>query len=189
MSKRFLVSLFLSLVSSGAHAVEIDCGKLPHARCQQIIDKALATNDQGGERVSSIGTIFTRDTSKPALGEAYRDPSGLIWGSIVRLEGKVNKMVQRDAESYCISSGARLPTRSDVYQLEKFLGEGTTTGYSPFLVDGITEVLPDFTTQWIWLSEREGYGGSYGTAFLGSRQFQPLISTLNPHAFRCVAPR
>lgn len=108
-----------------------------------IASFVFASDDQ---RVSSTGAVFNRDISIPALGEAYRDPSGLIWGSIVMAQGKVNAMTQYSADKYCKDVGARLPTKEEFEQLAKYLGNGTAQGYSPYLADGKTDFLPGLTS-------------------------------------------
>ncbi len=101
------------------------------------------------KRVSKAGAEFNRDVSQPALGEAYRDPSGLIWGNII------NRMNQYDADKYCKAVGARLPTKSEFEQLAKYLGYRTSGGYNPYLADGRSDVLPGLS-QYVFWSSSEG---------------------------------
>ncbi len=75
------------------------------------------------QRASSIGSIFTRNTSNLALGEAYTDPSGLIWGATARdAQGQIRMMNQQAAVDYCKTIGARLPTIYEFVQLTKYRG-------------------------------------------------------------------
>jgi hypothetical protein len=142
---------------------------------------------KANQRVSNTGAIFTRDTTIPALGEAYRDPSGLIWGSIVTAEGQVNIMDQYDAEKYCNAINTRLPTREEFEQLAKYLGKGTANGYSPYLADGKTEILPGLSSHRFWSSSVNPYWhddafyfiGTYGYFFWGTRY-------LGRESVRCV---
>lgn len=145
--------LIFSLSSLDAHAKRI-CSSI--AECQDMIKQAQTRiqnlSTPGGQRVSSTGAVFIRDVSVPALGEAYRDPSGLIWGSIVIDQGMVNKMNYVDAKKYCKDGGARLPTMEELEQLAKYLGKDTAGGYRPYLADGKTDFLPGLNKNWFWSS-------------------------------------
>lgn len=103
-------------------------------------------------RVSVTGAVFTRDRSNPGLGKAYLDPSGrLLWGDLVRSAiGNIRVFSQGQAENYCQSIGARLPTSEDFKKLGEYLGADYSSGdleahqprYSPYTQDGLTPVLP-----------------------------------------------
>ncbi len=97
--------------------------------------------------VPSTGAVFTRDHSNSKLGLAYRDPSGLIWGSPSSVF-----MTQYDGKELCESIGARLPTREEFQSLAVYLGRDSSQGFSPFLADGKTEVLPGTVRKWFWSS-------------------------------------
>jgi hypothetical protein len=108
---------------------------------------------------SNTGAVFARDISNPALGEAYRDPSGLVWGSIVMDQGKPRIMTKYDADKYCRSVGGRLPTEGEADQLARYLGKGTNSGgsivkgYTPYSVENFNvEVLPELSSYWFWSS-------------------------------------
>lgn len=157
MSKRFLSAALLSLFAIG----ESGFAQLPICNsvqeCQAVIFQAETrlqelSNGHSSQRISSTGAIFTRDTSNSALGVAYKDPSGLIWGGLVTALGKIHKMDQFDAEKYCIVGGARLPTKEEFDQLAKYLGKGTAQGYSPYLADGKTDFLPGLSQYTFWSS-------------------------------------
>lgn len=99
-------------------------------------------------RISILDAVFVRDTTNSLIGEAYKDPSGLIWGSLVP-----QKMNQYDADKYCLSLGARLPTRHEFIRLARFLGNDTTFGYNPYLAkDSSTYLLPGLSEYWYWTS-------------------------------------
>ena len=112
------------------------------------------------QKTSNTGAIFVRDTSIPALGEAYRDPKGVIWGS-VWMTTWMNQVIPRrpsldEARQYCskikLADGktAHLPTADDFARLAKYLGDGSPKGYSPFSADGKTPVLADLDKQDYW---------------------------------------
>jgi hypothetical protein len=170
--------LIFSVFSLEAHARQV-YNSIPERQdlIKQIQIRIQELSNTGGQRVSSTGAVFTRDTSVPALGEAYRDPSGLIWGSIVMAQGKVNWMNQYDADKYCKDGGARLPTKEEFEQLAKYLGIGTARGYSPYLADGKTDFLPGLSGYAFWSSSvlpsysnhAYGYDGSNGGVYYDYR--------------------
>ncbi len=90
MSKRIFPVVLLSLlaVGQGAFAKQV-CNTI--TECQDGQARLQELSNVGGQRTSNIGAVFVRDASIPALGEAYKDPSGLIWGSIVstKMGGKM----------------------------------------------------------------------------------------------------
>jgi len=101
----------------------------------------------GDQRVSVSGAIFNGDISNPALGKAYRDPSGLIWGSII-----FETLDQDGASRTCHARNARLPTREEFQALSKYLGSGSAQGYSYYTADHSTPVLPGLGDLWFWSS-------------------------------------
>lgn len=190
-SRLLLISLLiLSIFTLEAHASQV-CNSIPE--CQNVIKQAqiriqeLSNTD--GQRVSNTGAVFNRDISVPALGEAYRDPSGLIWGSIVMVQGKVNKMNQYDADKYCEDGGARLPTKEEFEQLAKYLGKGTAQGYSPYLADGKTDFLPGLSNYWFWSSSAYPYDSNDAHDFYGNYGDVAFAYRVHSRAARCVAGR
>jgi hypothetical protein len=170
------------------------------------IASAPSRPSTGEERVSPrTGAVFIRDTSLPELNEAYRDPSGLIWGSIVMDQGRVITTTPNNARDICSRAGARLPTKEEFEQLAKFLGQVTAQGYSPYLADGITDFLPGLSKNFFWAEpgppviwyrygifpEARSYdfffAGGYGGVHPSERNRSPdLRSNI---AVRCVARR
>jgi hypothetical protein len=122
------------------------------------------------QHISNIGTIYTLDTSQPALGKSYRDPSGLIWGAPVTIQGETAKMTGHDGAQYCSSlgNGFHLPTLGDFKQLMTNLGYGPHSDYSPYAADGTTEMLPNLVESKYWTST--GYDGNAAFIFLGGNQ-------------------
>lgn len=179
--------LIFSLSSLEAHANEV-CHLI--TECQNVIKQAqtriqeLSSTDR--QIVSSrTGAVFTRDVSVPALEEAYRDPSGLIWGSIVLTEGKVKMMSQYDAYKYCKDLGVRLPNKEEFKQLSKYLGEDSNQRYSPYLVDGDERI--DFLSNTFWSSSTNTNGSNSGYAFKGLVAHIFLSYNGYHAAVRCVA--
>lgn len=86
------------------------------------------------QRTTVSGSVFTRDNKYPRLGEAYRDPSGLIWGEPFE--------PSRYNPGTCQQLGFRGPTVAEFVNLASYLGEGSPRGYSPKTSDGRSDVLP-----------------------------------------------
>jgi hypothetical protein len=146
-----------------------------------IADTAPTAGDQ---HISVTGAIFTRDTSNPALGEAYRDPSGLIWGNPFK-DGDRTTLSYAAAEEYCKNAGGRLPTAVEFQRLRsEYLGYdayATETHYNPFLADGKTDVLPGLSRSFFW--------GKAGVFFDGTNGEEAFISLGHGDEFhvRCVS--
>lgn len=196
MSKRFrfLSTILLSLFAIGqsAFAEQPICKSIQE--CQTVISQAEArlqelSNGGSSKRTSSTGAIFTPDTSNPSLGEAYKDPSGLIWGRLVMAHGETNPMSQYDADKYCKDGGARLPTKEEFEQLAKYLGKGTANGYNPYLADGKTDLLPGLSGHWFWSSSVSPNGTDNAFSFNGYNGLVYYGSRSSSYAVRCVAGR
>ncbi len=99
------------------------------------------------------------------LGESWRDPSGLVWGDLVKkADGSPNYMSWYAAETYCASKGARLPSQAEqktlgIYldALYKISTDGTfeydESGNVLFRYDyrGYqAKILPHIADEWIW---------------------------------------
>ncbi|MCE3009185.1 MAG: hypothetical protein LW875_01065 [Proteobacteria bacterium] len=163
------------------------------SECQDAMSKVLVQShglsSSNQKRVSNTGAVFIRDTSVPALGEAFRDPSGLIWGDIVRAQDAVKLMNGVRAEDYCQAAGVRLPESEEFERLAEYLGQGTSLGYSPFLADGKTDFLSGLSDNFFWSGTASGFDvfvnryvfyGADGGIRIGHR-FQHLL------AVRCVS--
>ena len=188
---RFVVVLYAIFIATpAAFAKQPICNTVQE--CRDVISQLQArlqklTDVNGSQRVSVTGAVFTRDTSNLALGEAYRDPSGLIWGNVVTTpQGKIERMTQYDAEKYCQSIGARLPTVEEFEQLAKYLGKGTAEGYDPYLTDGKTEILPEIADYAFWsASVNSNYRGD-SWIFGSSNGSLPQLLRNGTFAVRCV---
>lgn len=111
------------------------------AEVQQPIDPNL--------RTTVTGAKYIRDFSHSKLGEAYRDPSGLIWGDVVSDQaGKWIKLRQEAAEDYCKKLNARLPTETETFRLATDFGYDNTfrnpKSYQPFQRGTKDTVLPNW---------------------------------------------
>lgn len=104
------------------------------------------------EKVSVTGAVFTLNLSHPPLGNAYQDPSGVIWGDLVIENNRVVQTDASSAEAYCESIGARLPSLEEYKNLAKYLGYGSRGGYSPDTQDGSDMILLGLPFHWYWTS-------------------------------------
>ncbi len=137
--------------------------------------------------------IFTRDTSVPALGEAWRDESGVIWGDLVVHrtsvvpERSIRVTLHSVAAAYCDRIGAQLPSRTDFERLSEYLGATAASdreGYTP-------QILPNLD-RYYWASwvHPDGYSdspfyfdGRTGIIYNDPKEYVEYFST------RCVARR
>jgi hypothetical protein len=137
----------------------------------------------------STGAIFTRDTSNFELGLAFRDPSGIIWGEPLKVNNSQVRLSLVEADQACQQIGARLPSARETKALLLFLGLHSAQGYSPFIANSRTNILPGLTKEhffslrkplfWIaglnyWSLEmrRPGdMGVSKGTAYMTKVQY------------------
>ncbi len=113
-------------------------------------------------KISAAGFKFVLDTSNPKLGEAYMDPSGLVWGSLAKQNGEIIRMSEDDAESYCEDIGAHLPTEPEFKQLAIYLGRQTASGYSPLIMNSKAELLPELSgTYKSWSASNDRYSDNH----------------------------
>ena len=159
MKSKVVASLFVFAMASSASA-QVVCSDL--SECRSLRDRVNARiaelegcvpptpTTRIAHGANEQETTFTRDTSIAALGEAWRDPSGMIWGDIVRNEDhsiryedhSIRYMDQFQATTYCESKGATLPSREDFVRLRGYMG--ATTAASEYSGAGFTpQVLPN----------------------------------------------
>lgn len=200
MSKRlfkFAVVQVLILSSSiFSHAKSLQC--LTEQSCDQIIRQAEHVKLLFKERTTKLGVKYIRDQSIPGLGEAYRDPQGLIWGApIVDADGEPVKMTLKDAKTLCSSIQARLPSAAEYKRLIASLlnrNEFRWSFYSDTHIEGSKlEFLPGLTwKEYFWTSSpfEPGYKPDIVLAiFSGSHLniFGDYINDNKEFAVRCVA--
>ncbi len=123
--------------------------------CNDLIDAARlqihSLRTKAGEnRVSASGATFTGvDLSTypapiiEALGQAYRDPSRLIWGDVFRsfeFGGDYSFIGFKAANEFCKTRGARLPSKSEFMGLATYLE--SSGKYSSLIPNSKISVLP-----------------------------------------------
>ncbi|MBY0371159.1 hypothetical protein K2X33_10765 [bacterium] len=126
-------------------------------------------------RTTRNGTKFTQPTSEDLtalgitdlikFGEAWEDPTGVIWGDVARgKDGFPKTMSHAAASAYCAGIGARLPTGyvdsqngkgknpktdSDFVRLRKYMGAKRGTEFrKPEAKDYNPEILPNLAVEY-----------------------------------------
>lgn len=170
--KTFFVMTLSLLATSVVYAAPI-CNTLENCLSlqTQVAARIRELSPTPVTRTTISGHKFTQVTNRPALGNAWKDESGVIWGDlVVGSDGNPKTMMRQEARDYCNSLSDDqhqylLPTNAQFEQLSKYLGDGSASGYNP-------EILPNLIRNRVWSgSHRVGHTGyvfygSYGT--LGS---------------------
>jgi hypothetical protein len=153
-STAFAVDSGCSNPKSASYGIELCVNMRAQAKVRANIIKS-----EGGLRVPETGALFVRDTRYPKLGEAYRDPSGIIWGNIAIAETQPStfRVTFSFAERFCESIGARLPTQTEALKLLAYLGTPSKEFKDTYLVrntlaDGRTEIIPALGEGYFWTS-------------------------------------
>jgi hypothetical protein len=162
-----LLPLAMPSLIASVKCAEPDADKVPDTQVLAPASPATPSQDSVGPRPpapppptarsprrlevveAADGTPFEKITWITSLGEAWRDPSGIVWGDIVRgPDGEVVYMTQNQAFASCEMIGARLPTQKEFMELRKFLGAfgvDMIAGYTP-------QILPNLDRHYFWTS-------------------------------------
>ena len=156
---------------------------------------AFAECEPGEERETKTGAVFTCDDSYPDLGEAWRDPSGLIWGDTVKeTDGTIHGMNHYNAIAYCDSIDARLPSKEEFIQFRQYMGAQPERlmGYSHH----DDKILPNLKSYRFWSSSVDpdnidlayDFNGDDGFIYYGFRNFDDSKRSGGDYygAVRCV---
>lgn len=180
MIKKIICLLLLFVTACASNAKKESNSSENFNRNTASVDKEAQTSDTVCNKLEVIaantGVIFTRDTSNSKLGEAYRDPSGLIWGEIMS-----QSMDYKNADKACKQIGARLPLIREFYDLRGFLGQHS---YSTKQAYGPDEILPGLSGNLFW-SSSDGRSGSI-QVFNGSTGDVAEAYSYKPLSVRCV---
>ncbi|MCX6123615.1 MAG: hypothetical protein NTV34_02525 [Proteobacteria bacterium] len=121
------------------------CNSVTGAHSSSLLEQHSKSMDPQEPRTTLSGYVFARDTSNPKLGEAWRDPLGMIWGDIVlKADGSHARFNLKDATEYCKNIGAQIPTVDDFGRLSDYLGRlvpGATAGYKPQILPNLTQTF------------------------------------------------
>jgi len=144
---------------------------------------------------------WTRDTSKPKLGEAWRDPSGMIWGDIAKKEdGSPHFMTHKNATAYCAglkdaqgkSIGAVLPIWEDFIRLREYMGakSGSDEGYAPQVLPNLTYTENGQTrSRYFWSSSVDPDYSNFAYDFDGRLGGSYYRNVDDYRSVRCVVAR
>ena len=145
-------------------------------------------------RRTTTGAVFTR-VEREGFGEAWRDPSGMIWGDIAKnADGSIRHMDQYQATEYCQSLGAQLPSREDFVRLREYMGarSGTYEGYSPQVIPNLTRNEGGRTySNYFWSSSVHPGASGLAYVFDGRRGgiYDDDRAPSDDGAVRCAARR
>jgi hypothetical protein len=177
MLKPFITPIILFMSIQHSFSTTENCQTIQ--ACELVIKNAQLKISELSKleiRYSQSGAKFVRDTSVPALGVAYRDPSGLIWGSALKRDGKFLTFSRyTDAITYCERGGVRLPDIKELEKLSGYLGTGSANGFSNKAIDGL-EMIPGLNGY----SDQLGFyfmsatRGDYGEIYLNGRNGNTL---------------
>jgi hypothetical protein len=183
---------------------------------------ASALDSEPQTKTTLNGAVFTRvsrqelraagvvDPDAFGFPEAWRDPSGVIWGDVSKnADGSFATMDHFQAEAHCRRLGAQLPSGwpesppgagsrdSDFVRLRKYLGAGYAagdefpTGYKPQILPNQTYInqVYEVASKWEWSSTL--VPNSYNAwAFLGSYgrlYHRDILQVPSQKVARCVA--
>ena len=141
-------------------------------------------NCQAAEtRTTTTGAIYTLSTNLAQVGEAWKDPRGLIWGDIIFDDEYANLFNWLDAKKACEKKGARLPTLQEVIALRVDLGASRSAPLDG-MIDGYrAQVLPHMN-EGFWTSTLDPCCGGSATSYSGSyRAFNSSDGTIYDGAF------
>jgi hypothetical protein len=139
------------------------------------------------------------------LGEAWEDPSGMIWGDAKKTDGFPSDTDHEEAMTYCYDNGAEGPSGyleeqngkngfpnqdSDFVRLRKYMGAKAPVwgfekpiGYSP-------QVLPNLKWFWLWSTSVNPNDTSTVQIFGGSDgRIGPTYRIYKSFQVRCVVRR
>jgi hypothetical protein len=150
----------------------------------------MADNDYplGDPEHTVAGVVYNRVTGRSdlaALGRMWRNSKDLnqpIWGDTVKLkDGSTRTMKYEDAQTYCASIGARLPTRAEFQKLVVDFGYPKHPYYQP-------DFLPNLTQRKFWTSTTSEINPDSIFVFDGNKGSQSLQRVTDDNiSVRCVA--
>jgi hypothetical protein len=129
---------------------------------------------------TASGHLFQKIHSLPALGEAWKDDSGIVWGDLVQdSAGQPALATQSQANDYCQKIGARLPSQMEFVQLGLFLGDGSQAGFDPLS-------FPNLEGHLFWSSTFSSAFAQQAYVFHGSTGAVDFVNGQQQASFRCV---
>jgi hypothetical protein len=185
--------------------------KAPAVKAERLTKKTASGAEFKRASEEDLKAAGVKDPKK--FGEAWEDPSGMIWSDIAKKEdGSPLFMIHKDVEAYCKSLGAELPSGwkedqngkhgfankdSDFVRLRKYMGAEYAAGYDT--PKGYTaQILPNLTTTsekgeilnrwWHWSSSVHPDDTEGAYLFNGRDGDVDVVFRSNGHYFsvRCV---
>lgn len=135
-------------------------GSLAHAEMKYV------TRATSGQALA----VFTMVDGPGKFGQAWSDPSGMIWSRVFGLYANEamksdcgGKVVESDATRICQSVGGRLPSNEDFLRLASYFETDCCGRLSPQGLEDLKTVFPDMLANDTWTSSvGEGYGQAHG---------------------------
>ena len=137
------------------------------------------------EAVSASGEKF-QQVFASGLGESWRDPSGPIWGEVLREEDSLipHKVTQDRAVELCHERGGRLPTHAEFSRLRQWFtsGKGKKGAYR-------ADILPQLDAGSFWTeTSREGVESGAYIFHADDGDFSYEERSSERASVRCVIP-
>jgi hypothetical protein len=171
----------------------IGCHFFPD-RVKLVVSPGVRT--QTSRDIDGKPHLFAFDVSLPALGEAWRDESAMIWGDILmNPDDSIRYLNHEEADEYSKKIGAQLPSEGDFTRLREYMGakSGIYEGYTPQVLPHLVrnqggKVLSNFfwssTTEWFHYHLGYVFGGKIGGFGIVNRLFDDDFTSA-----RCVVQR
>lgn len=178
------------LAFHNCQAAEPNTGSVTSCRTQGARSGVSDSADRLGEGLDGLvrqgptGAVFTRVTFPgPAWENAWRDPTGLVWGNTID-EPFSRRSTQETAAEYCHTQGGRLPTAREAALVASAMGargvRNANEGLSPHPNSGQRAEGERMA--------RDGYDRAFLTStdafYYSERGFvQEVIPNFGPHVF------
>ncbi|MEO7164618.1 MAG: hypothetical protein ABI041_16980, partial [Bdellovibrionia bacterium] len=117
-------------------------GDPPHLLNRPDVKYVRASKDPQWQAIWPALVEKYGESFKLTFEKAWKDPRGLIWGEAI-----YGKTYTRDeADLYCKSIGAHLPSREEWKTLASEMGEGSESGYVPQILPHLNDL------RYLWTS-------------------------------------
>ncbi len=184
MRKFFSICLVAVMMLTVSSLISCSEQQAPAPEARRLTKKTASGAEFKRASEEDLKAAGIKDPKK--FGEAWEDPSGMIWSDIAKKEdGSPLCMNHIDAEAYCKSLGAELPSGwqedengkhgypdkdSDFVRLRKYMGaeyaagHDTPQGYAAQILPNLTRINEEgeVLNRWYWSSsETDGTDFAY----------------------------
>lgn len=212
----FLLNGCMSKNQSSSVLKEVRSPSLPTpSNSNTITGNAELRTTERGFIFSKVSRAELRSMGVDAekFGEAWRDPSGMIWGDIIKnKDDSPRSTSQMNADKYCKEIGAQLPsgypitlngecgfphTDSDFERFRKYMGakwvegEGIPDGYKPQVLPNLPHTVKGkILGHYFWSSSTHDCGRVSGDAYIFNGSKGNLFRYWRNYSSvaRCVVP-